>query len=237
MSSSLWVYSWLAIAQPSMRRLNTSRTTASYRDPSPVGMPAIFCECVINARRHGRGLPFAIATQFANPCQVVSIVGDGSLAMLMAEPSTAVRIRLPVKVVVLHNDMLAEVLFLSRGNSAIRLIAANCASIPWSRSPRPTECQAFAAEGWWRSAARLDYRAANPEPFRAEIGAGSEGRRWCSSPCGGGAHAPAPTPTSDLAASHTHANVGHRRVIAGTIAGLPYPYGRRPPLWGAGAKR
>jgi pyruvate dehydrogenase (quinone)/pyruvate decarboxylase len=60
----------------------------------------------------GPGLPFSIAAQLANPGrQVVAIVGDGGLAMLMAELSTAVRNGLPVKIVVLRNDMLAEVVF------------------------------------------------------------------------------------------------------------------------------
>lgn len=58
------------------------------------------------------GLPYAIAAQFAYPGrQVVAIVGDGGFAMLMAELSTAVRNALPVKIVVLRNDMLAEVVF------------------------------------------------------------------------------------------------------------------------------
>ncbi|WP_322030287.1 thiamine pyrophosphate-binding protein [Paraburkholderia sp. J76] len=58
------------------------------------------------------GLPFAIAAQLAYPGrQVVAIVGDGGFAMLMAELSTAVQHALPVKVVVLRNDMLAEVVF------------------------------------------------------------------------------------------------------------------------------
>jgi len=58
------------------------------------------------------GLPFAIAAQLANPRrQVVAIVGDGGLAMLMAELSTAVMNRLPIKVIVMRNDMLAEVVF------------------------------------------------------------------------------------------------------------------------------
>jgi pyruvate dehydrogenase (quinone) len=60
----------------------------------------------------GPGLPFSIAAQLANPGrQVVAIVGDGGFAMLMAELSTAVRNRLPVKIIVLRNDMLAEVVF------------------------------------------------------------------------------------------------------------------------------
>ncbi|SAL01186.1 thiamine pyrophosphate protein [Caballeronia pedi] len=58
------------------------------------------------------GLPFAIAAQLAYPKrQVVAIVGDGGFAMLMAELSTAVGYGLPVKIVVLRNDMLAEVVF------------------------------------------------------------------------------------------------------------------------------
>ena len=58
------------------------------------------------------GLPYAIASQFAYPQrQVVAIVGDGGFAMLMAELSTAVVHALPIKVVVLRNDMLAEVVF------------------------------------------------------------------------------------------------------------------------------
>ncbi|WP_244818144.1 thiamine pyrophosphate-binding protein [Caballeronia sp. Lep1P3] len=58
------------------------------------------------------GLPFAIAAQLANPGrQVVAIVGDGGFAMLMAEMSTAVMNGLPIKVIVLRNDRLAEVMF------------------------------------------------------------------------------------------------------------------------------
>jgi pyruvate dehydrogenase (quinone)/pyruvate decarboxylase len=58
------------------------------------------------------GLPFAIAAQLAYPDrQSVAIVGDGGFAMLMAELSTAVANKLPVKIVVLKNNSLAEVKF------------------------------------------------------------------------------------------------------------------------------
>jgi len=58
------------------------------------------------------GLPFAIASQLANPHrQSVTIVGDGGFAMLMAELSTAVRLKLPVKVILLKNNSLSEVRF------------------------------------------------------------------------------------------------------------------------------
>jgi pyruvate dehydrogenase (quinone) len=56
------------------------------------------------------GLPFAIAAQFAYPNrQSVAIVGDGGFAMLMAELSTAVQHKLPIKIIVLKNNGLSEV--------------------------------------------------------------------------------------------------------------------------------
>jgi pyruvate dehydrogenase (quinone) len=58
------------------------------------------------------GLPFAIAAQLAYPSrQSVAIVGDGGFAMLMAEMATAVQHDLPVKIILLKNDSLAEVKF------------------------------------------------------------------------------------------------------------------------------
>ena len=60
----------------------------------------------------GPGLPFAIAGQLAYPGrQSVAIVGDGGFAMLMAEMTTAVQHDLPVKIIVLKNNSLAEVNF------------------------------------------------------------------------------------------------------------------------------
>jgi pyruvate dehydrogenase (quinone) len=61
------------------------------------------------------GLPFAIAAQLAYPDrQSVIIVGDGGFAMLMAELTTAVANNLPVKIILLKNNSLAEVLFEQR---------------------------------------------------------------------------------------------------------------------------
>jgi pyruvate dehydrogenase (quinone) len=58
------------------------------------------------------GMPFAIAAQLAYPDrQSVAIVGDGGFAMLMAELSTAVAQNLPVKIILLKNNSLAEVKF------------------------------------------------------------------------------------------------------------------------------
>jgi pyruvate dehydrogenase (quinone) len=58
------------------------------------------------------GLPFAIAAQLAYPGrQSVAVVGDGGFAMLMAELTTAIAHDLPVKILILKNDSLAEVKF------------------------------------------------------------------------------------------------------------------------------
>jgi pyruvate dehydrogenase (quinone) len=63
----------------------------------------------------GSGLPFAIAAQLAYPDrQSVAIVGDGGFAMLMAELTTAVKLGLPIKILLLKNNSLSEVRFEQR---------------------------------------------------------------------------------------------------------------------------
>src|SRR5579884_1379744 len=58
------------------------------------------------------GLPFAIAAQLAHPGrQCIAFVGDGGLAMLMAEFLTAARYQLPVKVFVANNGGLGQILW------------------------------------------------------------------------------------------------------------------------------
>jgi len=58
------------------------------------------------------GLPFAIAAQLAFPKrQSVAVVGDGGFTQLMGELVTAVKYDLPVKIIILKNNSLAEVLF------------------------------------------------------------------------------------------------------------------------------
>jgi pyruvate dehydrogenase (quinone) len=60
----------------------------------------------------GPGLSYAIAAALAHPGrQSVTVVGDGGFSMLMSEMATAVKLGLPVKVILLKNDSLAEVAF------------------------------------------------------------------------------------------------------------------------------
>ena len=56
------------------------------------------------------GLPYSLAAQLAFPDrQVVAFVGDGGFSMLMAEMATAVKYKLPVKVVIVKNNYLGQI--------------------------------------------------------------------------------------------------------------------------------
>ncbi|MGZ4961879.1 MAG: thiamine pyrophosphate-dependent enzyme, partial [Limisphaerales bacterium] len=56
------------------------------------------------------GLPYAIGAQIAYPKrQCVAFVGDGGFSMLMAEFVTAVKYKLPIKVVIVKNNSLGQI--------------------------------------------------------------------------------------------------------------------------------
>lgn len=56
------------------------------------------------------GLPYAIGAQIAYPDrQVVALVGDGGFSMLMAEFATAVKYKLPIKIVIFKNNSLGQI--------------------------------------------------------------------------------------------------------------------------------
>jgi len=56
------------------------------------------------------GLPYAIAAQVAYPDrQCVAFVGDGGFSMLMADFATAVKYKLPIKVIVIKNNVLGQI--------------------------------------------------------------------------------------------------------------------------------
>src|ERR1043165_2476046 len=56
------------------------------------------------------GLPYTIAAQIAYPeRQCIGFVGDGGFSMLMAEFSTAVKYKLPVKIVIVKNNTLGQI--------------------------------------------------------------------------------------------------------------------------------
>lgn len=56
------------------------------------------------------GLPYSIGASVAYPGrQVVCVVGDGGLTMLMGEIATLVKYKLPVKVIVIKNNVLGQI--------------------------------------------------------------------------------------------------------------------------------
>jgi pyruvate dehydrogenase (quinone)/pyruvate oxidase len=66
--------------------------------------------CSGNLATMACGLPYAIGAQAAYPGRpCVAIVGDGGVTMLMGELATAVKHRLPVRVVVMKNDTLGQI--------------------------------------------------------------------------------------------------------------------------------
>lgn len=66
--------------------------------------------CSGNLAAMGCGLPYAIAAQLAHPdCSVFAFVGDGGFTMMMGELATCVKYKLPVRIVVIKNDSLAQI--------------------------------------------------------------------------------------------------------------------------------
>src|SRR5437899_5667878 len=66
--------------------------------------------CSGNLATMAPGLPYAIAAQIASPVRPsVAFVGDGGFTMLMGEFATAVKYRLPVKVVIIKNNVLGMI--------------------------------------------------------------------------------------------------------------------------------
>jgi thiamine pyrophosphate-dependent acetolactate synthase large subunit-like protein len=56
------------------------------------------------------GLPYAVGASIAHPGrQVIAFQGDGGFTMLMGELATCVRYKLPVKIIVIKNNVLGEI--------------------------------------------------------------------------------------------------------------------------------
>ena len=66
--------------------------------------------CSGNLATMAPGLPYAIAAQLAYPDrQVAAFVGDGGFTMLMGDFVTAVKYKLPIKVVIIKNNVLGQI--------------------------------------------------------------------------------------------------------------------------------
>src|SRR3546814_19350404 len=68
------------------------------------------CTLSGNLATMANGFPYAVAAQVAYPDrQVVAFVGDGGFTMLMGEFATCVKYDLPVKVVIIKNNVLGQI--------------------------------------------------------------------------------------------------------------------------------
>jgi pyruvate dehydrogenase (quinone)/pyruvate oxidase len=107
--------------------------------------------CSGNLASMAPGLPYAIAAQIAYPGrQSVAFVGDGGFTMLMGEFATAVKYRLPIKVVVIKNNVYGmikweQMVFLGNPEYGVQLepidfvrVAEACGGIGF-RCERPDE--------------------------------------------------------------------------------------------------
>ncbi len=66
--------------------------------------------CSGNLATMGCGLPYANAAQIAHPDrQVIAYIGDGGFSMMMMEFITAVKYKLPIKVIVSKNNTLGQI--------------------------------------------------------------------------------------------------------------------------------
>jgi len=94
--------------------------------------------CSGNLATMAPGLPYAIGAQVAYPDrQVIAFVGDGGFTMLMGEMLTAVKYNLPIKVVIIKNDVLGQIkweqiVFLGNPQFGVQLQPADFAG--WARA-------------------------------------------------------------------------------------------------------
>jgi pyruvate dehydrogenase (quinone)/pyruvate oxidase len=102
------------------------------------------------------GLPYSLAAQIAYPGrQVVAFVGDGGFSMLMADFVTAVKYRLPIKVVIINNHYLGQIkweqmVFLGNPEFGVEL--------------QPIDFAAYA-----HACGALGYRCENPEEIGSAV--------------------------------------------------------------------
>ncbi|HLY30350.1 MAG TPA: thiamine pyrophosphate-dependent enzyme, partial [Ktedonobacterales bacterium] len=103
--------------------------------------------CSGNLATMAPGLPYAIGAQTAYPNrQVIAFVGDGGFTMLMGELLTAVKYRLPIKVVIVKNNYLGQIkweqiVFLGNPEYGVELQPAD-----WSAWARAAGAEGFSCD-------------------------------------------------------------------------------------------
>ena len=87
--------------------------------------------------------PYSLAPPWRSPGrQVVCVVGDGGLTMLMGEIATLVKYKLPVKVIVVKNNVLGQIKWEQMVLAQIRNSGSNSNLSTSPRSRRHAACMA-----------------------------------------------------------------------------------------------
>ena len=139
-----------------------------------------------NLATMGNGLPYINAAQLAHPERTcVAMVGDGGVTMLMGELATAVKYKLPVRIVVIKNGVLGmikweQIAFLGNPQFGVELqdidfvkIAEACGAKGF-RIEGPARCGDILDEAFAVSGPVLIEAVVDPEepPLPPEIGLG-----------------------------------------------------------------
>ena len=111
------------------------------------------------------GLPYAIAAQIAYPeRQCIAFVGDGGFSMLMAEFVTAVKYKLPIKVVVIKNNTLGQIKWEQMVFLGNPEYGCDLEPIDFAAFARACGAQGFTIEDPAECGAILDQALATPGP-------------------------------------------------------------------------
>lgn len=115
------------------------------------------------------GLPYTIAAQIAYPDrQCVGFVGDGGFSMLMAEFVTAVKYRLPIKMIVVKNNSLGQIKWEQMVFLGNPEFACDLAPIDFAAFARACGGIGFSIEDPQECGAVLDEALATPAPVIVE---------------------------------------------------------------------
>jgi len=115
------------------------------------------------------GLPYAIAAQIAYPDrQVVAVVGDGGITMLMGELATAVKYKLPIKIIVIKNNTLGQIKWEQIGFLGNPEFGCELQPIDFAAVARAFGAQAFTITDPAQCGEILDHALATPGPVLIE---------------------------------------------------------------------
>ena len=149
--------------------------------------------CSGNLATMAPGLPYANGAQIAYPDrQVVAFVGDGGFTMLMVEFVTAVKHKLPIKVIIIKNNTLGQIkweqmVFLGNPEYGVELqpidfvkFAEACGGVGF-RCERPEEVRPALEAAFARRSRRWSRRSSTRSSRRSRRGPrSSRGCTWPS---------------------------------------------------------